>query len=71
MLWLWLSNLLAIILSLGLLIPWAQVRMARYRSERLQVTVADTLDNVIAGHRQRLAATGDQLGEALGLDLGL
>jgi uncharacterized membrane protein YjgN (DUF898 family) len=71
MLWLWLSNLLAIIVSLGLLIPWARVRMARYRIERLQLTVAATLDNVIAGDRQRLAATGDQLGEALGLDLGL
>jgi uncharacterized membrane protein YjgN (DUF898 family) len=71
MLWLWLSNLLAIILSFGLLIPWAQVRMARYRIERLQLTAAGTLDNVIAGDRQRLAATGDQLGEALGLDLGL
>jgi uncharacterized membrane protein YjgN (DUF898 family) len=71
MLWLWLSNLLAIILSFGLLIPWARVRMARYRIERLQLTVAATLDNVIAGDRQRLAATGDQLGEALGLDLGL
>jgi uncharacterized membrane protein YjgN (DUF898 family) len=71
MLWLWLSNLIAIILSFGLLIPWARVRMARYRIERLQLTVAGTLDDVIAGDRQRLAATGDQLGEALGLDLGL
>jgi uncharacterized membrane protein YjgN (DUF898 family) len=69
-LWLWLSNFLGIVLSLGLLIPWARIRMARYRIERLRLAVAGSLDGMIAGDRQRLAATGDQLGEALDLDLG-
>jgi uncharacterized membrane protein YjgN (DUF898 family) len=69
-LWLWLSNFLGIVLSLGLLIPWSRVRMARYRIERLQLAVAGSLDDMSAGDRQRLTATGDQMGEALDLDLG-
>lgn len=69
--WLWASNLAAIILSIGLLIPWTKIRMARYRIERLQLAVAGSLDGLIAGERQVLAATGDELGEASGMDLGL
>ena len=69
-LWLWVSNLAAIILSIGLLIPWARIRMARYRIERLQLVVAGSLDGLVAAGHQRLAATGDELGEALGMDLG-
>jgi uncharacterized membrane protein YjgN (DUF898 family) len=68
-LWLWLSNFLGIVLSLGLLIPWSRVRMARYRIERL-LAVAGSLDGMSAGDRRRLTATGDQMGEALDLDLG-
>jgi uncharacterized membrane protein YjgN (DUF898 family) len=44
--------------------------MARYRIERLRLAVAGSLDGLIAAEHQRLAATGDELGEALGLDLG-
>ena len=69
-LWLWSSNLAAILLSIGLLIPWARVRMARYRIECLRLAVAGTLEDMLAGERQPLAATGDQLGEALNVDLG-
>ena len=35
MFWLYLSNTLAILFSIGLLIPWARIRMARYRLSRL------------------------------------
>jgi uncharacterized membrane protein YjgN (DUF898 family) len=70
-LWLWFSNLVAIVLSIGLLIPWARVRMARYRIERLRLAVVGSLDGMIAAKHRRTAATGDELGEALGLDLGL
>lgn len=69
-LWLRVSNLAAIVLSIGLMIPWARVRMARYRIERLQLAVAGSLDGLIAAEHQRLAATGAELGEALDMDLG-
>ena len=44
--------------------------MARHRIERLQLAVAGSLDGLVAAGHQRLAATGDELGEALGMDLG-
>lgn len=38
--WLYASNLLGVSLSLGLLIPWAQVRLARYRAAQLTLVSA-------------------------------
>lgn len=69
-LWLRFSNVVAVALSMGLLTPWARVRMARYRIERMRLAVVGSLDGLIAAEPQRQAATGDELGEALGLDLG-
>ena len=44
MLWLYLSNLLAVVASVGLMIPWAQVRLARYRLSRLCLQTVAGLD---------------------------
>jgi uncharacterized membrane protein YjgN (DUF898 family) len=44
--------------------------MARYRIERLQLAVAGSLDGLFAAEHQRLTATGDEVGEALDMDLG-
>lgn len=71
MLWIRLSNLAAIALSLGLMIPWARVRVARYQVSRLQLIGAGALDRFLAGEVQRQGATGAEMGEALELDLGL
>ena len=71
MLWLYLSHLVAIVFSLGLLIPWARVRMARYRIEQLSLATPTSLANYIAAEQRRVSAAGDEVGEALGLDFAL
>jgi len=70
MFWIYLSNFVAVLLSLGLLIPWAKIRIARYRLENLALHTEDDLDGVIAGEQQRVKATGEELAEVLDIDLG-
>ena len=72
MVWIQASNIVAIIFSLGLLIPWARVRMVRYKlSCFTMIAVPAELDRFVAAERDKVTATGDEFGEALDLDLGL
>jgi uncharacterized membrane protein YjgN (DUF898 family) len=69
--WIQATNIVAIAASLGLLIPWARVRMARYRLSRFSLlAVPADLDRFFAAEREAVSATGAELGEALDLDLG-
>ncbi|MFQ6024283.1 MAG: YjgN family protein [Acidiferrobacterales bacterium] len=71
MAWLYLSNGIAIVLSIGLLIPWAQVRMTRYRLENLQLLAVGDLDGFIASEQQRVASAGEEISEFFDIDIGL
>lgn len=68
---LYFTNAVALVVSLGLLIPWAQVRLARYRLEHLRLHTSGALQ---AG-RYEMGGRGGVLGEAahdLGdIDLGI
>jgi uncharacterized membrane protein YjgN (DUF898 family) len=68
--WIYLSNTLAIVASLGLLIPWAKVRMARYAASRTEMEMAD-LDEVTASRQADRSALGEELGEAFGFDFSV
>lgn len=41
---LYISNIIAVVLSLGLAIPWAKIRMARYRAQRMQLVAVGSLE---------------------------
>ncbi len=69
--WLFLSNALAIMLSVGLLIPWAKVRMARYRVEQYQLLVSGDLNNFVGAEQEKVSAMGQELGDFLDVDVGL
>ena len=71
MLWLKTSNLLAIVLSFGLAIPWARIRMARYVTGCLQVLGLEHDYSLLGAARERGNVLGEELGEAFDLDLGL
>ncbi len=71
MFWIYMSNLVAILLTLGLLIPWAKIRIARYRLENLAVETEGSLDGFIAGEQERVKATGEEFSEVFDVDLGL
>lgn len=69
--WLYFSNTLAIILSLGLLIPWALIRTARYRISCLAILPEGDLDDFITAVEQRAGAFGEELEDFLDIDIGL
>jgi uncharacterized membrane protein YjgN (DUF898 family) len=72
MLGLYLSNLLAIVFSLGLLIPWAKIRMARYRLECLGLCCRESdLNAFAAGQSRQVSAFGEELSDLLDVDIGL
>jgi uncharacterized membrane protein YjgN (DUF898 family) len=69
--WLYLTNALAAVVTLGLLIPWAQVRLMRYQLSKMQVYVNGNLDEFVAGVQGQVAATGQEVGDLLDVDFGL
>lgn len=71
MLWLYLSNAAAILFSLGLLIPWAQIRMTRYRLSRLTLLAAGDLDSFVAKEQEAVAAAGEEIADFFDFDVGL
>ena len=64
-------NWLAIIGTLGLFIPWARVRVARYRAEHLAMAVSGSLDDFLAAEATAASALGDETAEMFDLDIGL
>lgn len=71
MLWIVATNTAAIVLSLGLLLPWARIRTMRYRAACLRVRAAGPLDDFVAGQEAQASALGEELGDFLGFDIGL
>ena len=67
--WIYFTNTVAIALSLGLMIPWAKIRMARYRAECLQLEACDSLDNFIASEQKSVSALGDQMSEVFDVEI--
>ncbi len=68
---LYVTNTLAILLSLGLLMPWAKIRTARYRASRTRLNAMDDLDDYANAQRQRQSALGEEMGEMFDMDLGV
>jgi len=71
LLWLYLGHTVAIVASLGLLIPWASVRATRYRASCMRVHVAGSLDDFVAAQGEDVAAAGDEAADLLDVDMGL
>ncbi|MBK5276759.1 MAG: DUF898 family protein [Desulfuromonadales bacterium] len=70
---LFVTNALAILFSLGLLVPWATVRMARYRFQHLELDAAAGLDDVIAaaGSGYSVGAAGDEISDVFDMPLDI
>lgn len=71
MAWLYLTNTLAVALSLGLLLPWTRVRMARYRASCLELLAVGGLDGFTAGEAEEsTSAAGEEMAELFDVDIG-
>ena len=70
MLGLYLSNLVLIVITLGAFIPFAKVRVIRYRLGRFRIVRQGT-ETFFAGPLQSIGAVGAEAGDSFGLDLGI
>ena len=69
MVFIMLTNMLVIALSLGLMIPWAQIRLARYRAEHMNVHLADDWRQYVAAKDSQGSALGEEIGEAFDVEV--
>ena len=66
--WLLVSNAMGAVLTVGLAIPWAIVRMIRYKLSCL--TLEGDLSGFTGSQRPDQSATGDEIGDAFDIDFG-
>ncbi|MCP4001873.1 MAG: DUF898 domain-containing protein [Gammaproteobacteria bacterium] len=71
MLGIYLSNIVVIVLSLGLLVPWAQMRIFRYQLNHTWVDVSGSLDDVVSGQLTEVSSLGEEIGDVFDVDIGL
>ena len=68
--WIAVSNAVAVACSLGMLLPWARVRMLRYLCSRTWLIPAGSLDDIIGEASARETAVGDAWMDLDGIDVG-
>ncbi|HEY8067490.1 MAG TPA: YjgN family protein [Burkholderiales bacterium] len=64
-------NSLAVLFTLGLLVPWAAIRTARYKLERITLQADHGIGTFLPAAQENVGAVGDEAGELLGFDFGL
>ena len=67
--WLYFSNIVAIMLTFGLATPWAQIRMARYRASKLQIVGDVDFDQFVGDKKAEVNATGEEIADFFDVDL--
>ncbi|WP_293776550.1 YjgN family protein [uncultured Oxalicibacterium sp.] len=65
------TNILGIICTLGLFIPFAKIRMLRYRVESMTLLPDGNLDAFVADAQAQASATGEGMADLLDFDLSL
>lgn len=62
--WIYLTNSLLVVITLGLYTPWAKVRLAKYRAACTAMVIDGNLDQFTAAQVRRTNALGDELADA-------
>ncbi len=69
--WIRISNIAAIVFSMGLLTPWAKVRRMRYLADNLSVVTTQDLENFTSAVGPDAAAYGDAAADFFDIEIGL
>jgi uncharacterized membrane protein YjgN (DUF898 family) len=69
--WLYVSNIVAILLTLGLATPWATIRVASYRAESLHARANAPLESYLSGASPRATATASEVSDLFDVDVSL
>lgn len=71
LMWLYISNLLAIVLTLGFATPWAVVRAMRYRASKTTVVTSGPLDGFAQAEAQQVSVAGEEVADFFDIDIAL
>ena len=70
-LWISVTNLLGILCTLGLYLPFATVRMMRYKLSHMGLIGDADLEAFVAGQAEQISATGEESAEMFDVDISL
>lgn len=71
LIWITISNAVVTLLTLGLMLPWAQVRVARYLASHTTLLPGASLDNFVGQLEAEATALGDAYTDIEGFEVGL
>ncbi len=69
LLWIRVSNFLGIVLTFGLFMPFATIRMLRFKLESMGVAVNGDMSGFIADQQQQATAAGEETAEMFDVDI--
>ena len=69
MLWIRLSNLLGVVFTLGLFMPFATIRMLRFKLESMGLVSSGDLSEFVASEQQQVSASGEETAEMFDVDI--
>lgn len=67
--WIYLTNFLGILATLGLFKPFADIRLARYRLQHIGLVPDGSLDDFMADQQQATSATGEEAADLFDFDI--
>jgi uncharacterized membrane protein YjgN (DUF898 family) len=65
------TNLLALVCSVGFAMPWVKIRMARFYADATQVKVLNGADSVVADTSQSASSIADEVSGAFDIDVAI
>jgi uncharacterized membrane protein YjgN (DUF898 family) len=65
------SNIVVVLATLGLAVPWVTIRMARYRARKLTLETPDPLEAFTAAPCAAGTATGSEVSDLFDVDVSL
>ncbi len=67
--WLYVTNALALMFTFGFATPWAQIRMAKYRADHLSLTGETDWDKFVGEKKESSKAMGEEIADMFDVDL--
>jgi uncharacterized membrane protein YjgN (DUF898 family) len=71
MIWITVSNFVLVVLTLGLFIPWAAVRLAKFQLESVRLIPASDLQEFEAAEPEAIGAVGEEAATVFDFDISL
>jgi len=69
--WIYLSNFLLMVFTLGLAYPWTIIRKTKYMAETVSISNAEALSLFVSQQEKKQSALGEEIGEAFDIGSGI